>query len=373
MNTPSSARREEIEPGVVRGEWWHRLDDGGVQCDLCPRFCKLHEGQKAFCFVRQARDGEIVLTSYGRATGYCIDPIEKKPLSHFYPGSAVLSFGTAGCNLGCRFCQNWDISKAREDRVLAATASPTVVADAAADAECTSVAFTYNDPIIFAEYAIDCAKEARARGVKTVAVSSGYMTPEARRDFYAHIDAVNIDLKAFTETFYHEISFAHLAPVLDTLSWLRQETDVWLEVTTLLIPGRNDSEDEVERLCAWLVENLGPEVPLHFSAFHPDFKMMNVTPTPAATLRRAREQGSRAGLKHVYTGNIRDVEGQSTYCPGCGQLVIGRDGYEITAWSLDEASRCSGCRLALAGRFASKPGHWGMRRQPVFFDTSVRR
>ena len=367
MNT---ADREEIEPGVVRGEWWHRLDDGRLQCDLCPRFCRLHEGQKAFCFVREARNGEVVLTSYGRATGFCIDPIEKKPLNHFYPGSSVLSFGTAGCNLGCRFCQNWDISKAREDRILSATASPTAVAEAAVEAGCASVAFTYNDPIIFAEYAIDCATEARARGVKTVAVSSGYVAPEARRAFFAQMDAANIDLKAFTEAFYHETCFAHLEPVLDTLEWLRHETDVWLEVTTLLIPGRNDSEDEIQRLCAWLVEHLGPDVPLHFTAFHPDFKIMDVAPTPAATLRRAREQGKRAGLTHVYTGNIRDVDGQSTYCPRCDQPVIVRNGYTITGWRLDATGRCTRCGEELTGCFAPQPGAWGMKRQRVFFRSS---
>lgn len=370
------AHREEIEPGVVRGQWWHRLDDGRTQCDLCPRFCKLHDGQRGFCFVREARDGEVVLTSYGRASGYCIDPIEKKPLNHFYPGSSVLSFGTAGCNLGCRFCQNWDISKSREDRILAARASPVRVAEVAVDNDCKSVAFTYNDPIIFAEYAIDCAIEARARGIKTVAVSSGYMTPEARREFYAHMDAANIDLKAFTETFYHKICFAHLGPVLDTLEWLRHETDVWLEVTTLLIPGHNDSEEEVEKLCTWFAKKLGPDVPLHFTAFHPDFKMTDVPPTPPATLTRAREQGKAAGLQHVYTGNVRDTRGQSTYCAGCGAEVIGRDGYDITDWQLDAEGRCTSCNAKLAGHFAPEPGHWGSRRRPIFlFDepTSSRR
>ena len=365
MATPIPVR-QEIGPGVVRGEWWHHLEDGRLQCDLCPRFCKLHEGQKAFCFVREARHGEIVLTSYGRATGYCIDPIEKKPLNHFYPGSSVLSFGTAGCNLGCRFCQNWDISKAREHRILSGKASPRRIAEAAVEGGCASLAFTYNDPVIFAEYAIDCAREAHALGIHTVAVSSGYMAPEARRDFYRHMDAANIDLKAFTESFYDKVCYAHLEPVLDTLKWLRRETSVWLEVTTLLIPGLNDSEDEIEKLCAWFVENLGPEVPLHFTAFHPDFKMMDIPPTPAATLRRAREQGKTAGLKHVYTGNIRDAEGQSTYCMGCGQELIGRDGYEITAWRLDAQGRCSACGLRLAGHFAPKPGHWGTKRRPVF-------
>jgi pyruvate formate lyase activating enzyme len=358
--------REEIEPGVVHGEWWHPLPDGRVQCDLCPRFCKLREGQRGFCYVRAARSGEIVLTSYGRASGYCIDPIEKKPLNHFYPGSSVLSFGTAGCNLGCRYCQNWDISKARQDRVLAASASPAHVAEAAIDAGCRSVAFTYNDPIVFAEYAIDCAIEARARGLASVAVSSGYMTPVARRDFYAHMDAANIDLKAFTEDFYHRLCFAHLGPVLDTLEWLRRETKVWLEVTTLLIPGHNDSEGEVEKLCAWIVEHLGPDVPLHFTAFHPAFKMLDVPRTPAATLRRARKQGKAAGLHHVYTGNVRDPEGQSTYCAACGQRVIGRDGYEITSYGLDAEGRCAACGARLAGHFAAEAGHWGARRVPVW-------
>ncbi|MCY4511496.1 MAG: AmmeMemoRadiSam system radical SAM enzyme, partial [Acidobacteria bacterium] len=228
--------RDQIEPGVVRGSWWHALDDGRVQCDLCPRFCRLRDGQKAFCYVREARGGEVVLASYGRASGFCIAPIEKKPLSHFYPGSSVLSFGTAGCNLGCRFCQNWDISKAREDHALSAAATPAGVAAAAAGAGRTSVAFTYNDTIIFAEYAIDCAKAARAHGVRSVAVSSGYVTPAARGDLFAHMDAANIDLKAFAETFYHRICFAHLEPVLDTLEWLPPETAGWLEETTPLLP-----------------------------------------------------------------------------------------------------------------------------------------
>lgn len=363
-------RRNQIAPGVVRGQWWHRTDDGRLQCNLCPRYCKLHEGQQAFCFVREARGGEVVLTSYGRATGFCQDPIEKKPLNHFFPGSSVLSFGTAGCNLGCRFCQNWDISKAREDRVLSATASPSKVAEAAVATGCASIAFTYNDPIIFAEYAIDCAQEARSLGVKTVAVSSGYITKEARRGFFEHIDAANIDLKSFSERFYHETCFAHLAPVLATLKWLRHETDVWLEVTTLLIPGRNDTDDEIERLCAWLVEQLGPEVPLHFTAFHPDFKMRELPPTTAETLHRARSLGHRAGLLHVYTGNIPDVTGQSTFCSRCGQLVIGRDVYAVTHWNLDATGSCTRCGLTLAGHFASAPGLWGTRRRPVTIGSS---
>lgn len=340
-----------LEPGVIQGKWWHMLDDGRVQCDLCPRFCKLREGQRGFCFVRQAREGSVALTSYGRASGFCVDPIEKKPLNHFYPGSSVLSFGTAGCNLGCRFCQNWDVSKARQDDRLTEWATPEAVADAAVRAGCKSVAFTYNDPVIFAEYAIDCAIVAHQRGLRTVAVTAGYIAPEARTEFFAHIDAANVDLKAFTQQFYRKLCFAQLAPVLDTLIWLQRETDVWLEVTTLLIPGHNDSSAEIAQLCAWFVENLGDQVPLHFTAFRPDFKMMEVPETPSATLHHARHQALAAGLKHVYTGNLFDVRGQSTYCGTCGKLLIERDWHRLGKWHLTSEGRCEFCSAPLAGFF----------------------
>jgi len=370
MNTkihPSSfSFHPSIEPGVALGRWWHRLDDGRIQCDLCPRYCKLKAGQRGFCFVRQAREEGMALTSYGRASGFCIDPIEKKPLNHFYPGTSVLSFGTAGCNLGCRFCQNWDISKARQADRLSDWASPTDVVEAALQANCKSIAFTYNDPIIFAEYAIDCAKVAHQYGLKTVAVSAGYIAPEARQDFFAHIDAANIDLKAFTNQFYQKLCFAELEPVLDTLRWLKHETDVWLEVTTLLIPGRNDSKGEVEKLCAWFIKNLGPDVPLHFSAFHPDFKMLNVPRTPSSTLTRAREQALALGIHHVFTGNVHDAAGQSTFCASCNQLLIERNWYDLGRWNLDADGCCRFCGARLSGRFASAPGRWGARRKRVF-------
>jgi pyruvate formate lyase activating enzyme len=358
-------QRALLEPGVVQGSWWHRLEDGRFQCDLCPRECKLGVGQRGFCFVREARDQGIVLTSYGRASGFVIDPIEKKPLNHFYPGSSVLSFGTAGCNLGCRFCQNWDISKAREADRLTDWASPEAVAEAAVRAGCKSLAFTYNDPVIFAEYAIDCAQAAHAVGLKTVAVTAGYIQPAARAEFYAHMDAANVDLKAFTDTFYRRLCFAELAPVLDTLLWLHAETSVWFEVTTLLIPGQNDSEDEIDRLCAWFLANLGPMVPLHFTAFHPDFKMVDLPNTPARTLRRAREQALKAGLKHVYTGNVHDARGQSTYCPSCGEMLVERDWYALGTWNLDAAGRCRFCETPLPGHFEARPGNWGPRRERV--------
>jgi len=352
-----------IEPGVVRGRWWQRLPNGRVRCELCPRLCTLKDGQRGFCFVRQARDEGIALTSYGRASGFCIDPIEKKPLNHFYPGTSVLSFGTAGCNLGCRFCQNWDISKAREMDRLGDWAPPDAVARAAKEAGCRSVAFTYNDPVIFAEYAIDCAEAAHELGLATVAVTAGYIMPEARRDFFAAIDAANVDLKAFSEHFYEKLCFANLAPVLDTLIWLRRETRVWLEITTLLIPGHNDSPEEVGQLCDWIAENLGGDVPLHFSAFHPDFKMTDLPPTPASTLARARDRAQAAGLHHVYTGNVHDPAGQSTYCASCGELVVERDWYRLGRYGLNDQGRCLACGGALAGHFEGPPGQWGARRR----------
>ncbi|MEE8408993.1 MAG: AmmeMemoRadiSam system radical SAM enzyme [Myxococcota bacterium] len=359
-----SSRRNEIEPWVVEGEHYTPLDDGRVRCDICPRACTMKEGQRAFCFVRQVRDGKVVLTSYGRSTGFCVDPIEKKPLNHFFPGTSILSVGTAGCNLGCRFCQNWESSKAREVERMSSAAYPDDVAEAALRAGCKSVAFTYNDPVIFHEYAIDTAAACHERGLQTVAVTAGYVQPEARRQFFSHMDAVNVDLKAFSERFYHTLCFAHLDPVLDTLRYLKHETDVWFEVTTLLIPGENDSEDELAQLVDWMVDNLGPDVPLHFSAFHPDFKMLDKPRTPGATLTRARDQARRAGVRYVFTGNVHDSRGQSTYCPSCSALLIERDGYELGFWGLDGGA-CGECGVDVPGRFEEEAGNWGSRRMPV--------
>jgi pyruvate formate lyase activating enzyme len=362
--------RSQSSPGVVRGEFHTRLDDGRVRCDVCPRACTMHEGQRGFCFVRMAHDGEVVLTSYGRSSGFCIDPIEKKPLNHFFPGSAVLSFGTAGCNLGCRFCQNWDISKARELATLSSHASPDAIAKAAAAAGCRSVAFTYNDPVVFLEYAVDTAAACHEQGIAAVAVSAGYITPKARERFFASMDATNIDLKAFDPRFYSKLCFAELEPIKETLIYVRHETKVWLEVATLLIPGQNDSEAEVGALCDWMLAALGPTVPLHFTAFHPDFKMVDLGPTPAATLTRARAQALACGLQNVYTGNVHDPEGQSTRCPTCKAVVIGRDGYDIGSWAMDAHGACRACGTPIAGRFAARPGTWGARRQPLQIEAS---
>lgn len=350
---------------VVPTKYWHALDDGRVQCDLCPRFCKLQEGQRGMCFVRACENHQVVLTTYGRSSGFCIDPIEKKPLNHFLPGTPVLSFGTAGCNLACKFCQNWDISKSREIDTLADEASPEVIARAARELGCRSVAFTYNDPVIFHEYAIDVAQACREVGVKSVAVTAGYVCEEPREEFYRYMDAANVDLKGFTERFYKEITVSHLQNVLDTLIYLKHNTKVWFEVTTLLIPGENDSERELEDLTQWFAEHLGPDVPLHFTAFHPDWKMLDKPPTPPPTLTLARRIAMKNGLRYVYTGNVHDEEGGSTYCHHCGKKLIGRDWYVLTEWNLTTDGRCTFCSAACPGVFEGSPGRWGPKRMPV--------
>ena len=350
---------------IVPTEYWHTLDDGRVQCDLCPRFCKLREGQRGLCYIRAQRGGAIVLTSYGRSSGFCVDPIEKKPLNHFLPGTPVLSFGTAGCNLACRFCQNWDISKAKEYDVLADQATGEMIAAAALRTRCRSVAFTYNDPVIFMEYAKDVAEACHRSGLATVAVTAGYINPEPRTEFFSFIDAANIDLKAFDDEFYRRICGGRLDPVLDTLRYVARETEVWLEITTLLIPGLNDSPEEIDRLTRWLVEHVGPDVPLHFTAFHPDFKMRDRPPTPSQTLTAARAVALRNGLRFVYTGNVFDPDGQSTRCPECGALLIERVGYELGTWGLDAGGRCRRCGVRCPGVLEAEPGDWGSRRRPV--------
>ena len=351
------------------GRWWHMLADGRMQCDLCPRDCRLHEGQRGACFVRQRGENEMrdqmLLTTYGRSSGFCIDPVEKKPLNHFYPGSSILSFGTAGCNLACKFCQNWDISKSKDMDRLADQASPEAIAQAAIDSGCKSVAFTYNDPVIFAEYAMDIADACHARGVETVAVTAGYMHDAPRREFYAKMDAANVDLKAFTDDFYFKLCGARLKPILETLAYLKHETDVWLEITTLLIPGKNDSTEEITAECAWIMQELGPDVPLHFTAFHPDYKMDDLPATPPATLHRARKIALDAGLHYVYTGNIHDSEGGTTLCPSCRAALIVRDWHQINVYDLTPDGKCPHCSTPIAGAFEAFHGQFGRRRIPL--------
>ena len=349
----------------VSARYWERASSGRTQCNLCPCHCRLQDGQRGACFVRANRDGEIILTTYGRSSGFCIDPIEKKPLNHFFPGTPVLSFGTAGCNLTCRFCQNWDISKSRELDTLMDQATPDLVACAAVELGCRSIAFTYNDPVIFLEYAVDIAKASRARGILTVAVTAGYICPEPRREFFSYMDAANVDLKAFSNRFYEEVCGATLNQVLDTLYYLKHGTDVWFELTTLLIPGENDSKDEIDKMTKWVVRELGPDVPMHFTAFHPDYKMRDKPSTPAQVLTKAREIAIANGVRFSYTGNIHDEVGSSTYCSACGNKIIGRDWYLLTCWELDQSGGCLFCGTQCPGVFEGPPGTWGRKRKPV--------
>ncbi len=345
--------------------YWHRLEDGRIQCDLCPRFCRLRDGQRGMCFVRSREGGRLMLNTYGRSSGFCVDPIEKKPLNHFLPGTPVLSFGTAGCNLACKFCQNWDISKSRRMDTLMQEASPQAIAKTAKRLGCRSVAYTYNDPVVFHEYAVDTAQACREEGIKSVAVTAGYVCPEPRAEFFRWMDAANVDLKAFSERFYHTLTGSHLRPVLETLVYLKEETKVWVEITTLLIPGENDSDRELEEMTAWVASNLGVDVPMHFTAFHPAWKMMDIPPTPPSTLRRAREIALRNGIRFAYTGNVLDEMGGSTYCPSCGEKVIGRAGYDMTGWGLAPDGGCRNCGILVPGVFEETPGDWGPRRLPL--------
>ena len=354
-----------VQESIVPTRYWHTLDDGRIQCDVCPRACKLRDGNRGLCFVRANQGDRIVLTTYGRSSGFCIDPIEKKPLNHFLPGTPVLSFGTAGCNLACKFCQNWDISKSREIDTLADQASPEKIARVARELGCRSTAYTYNDPVIFMEYAIDVAQACHEAGIKAVAVTAGYICKEPRAEFYRYMDAANVDLKAFTERFYWKITGGHLQPVLETLEYLKHETDVWFEITNLLIPGENDADSEIDAMTQWVVEHLGPDVPMHFTAFHPDWKMLDKPGTPAATLTRARRIAMKNGVRYAYTGNVHDEAGGSTYCYNCGSKLIGRDWYEITEWNLTDSGRCPSCHVECPGVLEPGHGHWGARRLPV--------
>lgn len=345
--------------------WSGRPEDGRLVCELCPRFCALQPGQRGLCFVRKREGQRIVLETYNRSSGFCIDPIEKKPLNHFLPGTPVLSFGTAGCNLACKFCQNHEVSKSREVASLSDYATPEMIADAAGRAGAASVAYTYNDPVIFHEYAVDVAQACHEKGIRSVAVTAGYMTPEPREEFFANMDAANIDLKAFTEDFYRKVTASHLAPVLETIEYAVKETDCWVELTTLLIPGCNDSDAELAEMAEWVVEKLGPDVPMHFSAFHPDYRMMDVPPTPQATLLRARKIATAAGVRYAYVGNAHHEEGQSSFCKGCGGLVIGRDWYQLLQWNLTDEGCCRSCGTILPGIFEGPPGDWGRKRKPL--------
>ncbi len=354
--TPSVARPAE------RARWWHWEGDR-VACTLCPRACKVGAGQRGFCFSRKATEEGMALTDYGRSSGFCLDPVESSPLYHFYPGARVLAFGTAGCNLACRYCQNWDIARAESETRLLDEASPERIAEAARRLGCKSIAFGFNDPVLWAEYALDVAAAAHEQGVLAFAKTAGYITDAARAEFFGGLDAASVDLKGFTEDFYRKICGGRLGPVKDTLVYLARETGVWLEVSTLLIPGENDSDAELHALCAWMREALGPDVPLHFSAYTPDYKL-HIPATPAAVVSRARQIGLEEGIRFVYAGNVPTVQGRRTSCPDCGAALISRTGNRITGWGLREG-RCGACASPIPGRFDADPGPSVPRRRGV--------
>ncbi len=341
-----------MSSALHEARWWRPRLDGRLGCFLCPRNCHLADGQRGFCFVRRNIGGRLLQLAYGHPAALQIDPIEKKPLHHFLPGTTILSLGTAGCNLGCRFCQNWDISTARSEHVSASELTAEQVVELAHRHQAPSIAFTYNEPTIWGEYVADIAALAHEHGLNTVMVTNGYISREAFVDVYRHIDAANVDLKAITEEFYARATLSHLQPVLDTLRRLRHETGVWLEITNLLIPTLNDAPSHVERLCAWILENLGDDVPVHFSAFHPDFKFLDKPRTPAATLHRARALALGMGLKFVYEGNIQS-EAANTVCPGCGRTLIGRSWHSVNCNELRE-NKCTYCETAVAGVFSAE-------------------
>ncbi len=357
----------ELPSSAIIGRYWQELEDGRIMCDLCPRACKLHEGQRGLCFVRARKDNQLWLTTYGRSSGFCIDPIEKKPLNHFLPGTPILSFGTAGCNLTCKFCQNWDISKSRAMDRLMEEASPEAIAKAAKQTGCRSVAYTYNDPVIFLEYAVDIAAACRKVDVKNVAVTAGYISPDAREEFFDAMDAVNLDIKAFTPEFYKQLCASDLENVKETAVYLAKKPDCWLEVTTLLIPDENDGDEELKAFCHWYQSELGTDVPLHFTAFHPDYKMKDKPRTPLSTLQRARAIAKDQGIRHVYCGNVHDKESATTYCPNCNHPLIIRDWHQILGWNIGQGGHCQECGTALKGIFETSPGSWGQRRQRVSF------
>jgi pyruvate formate lyase activating enzyme len=331
---------------MVEAQFYKKLENGKALCYLCPRYCEIGNGQTGFCFVRKNEGGVLYALAYANPYAVHIDPIEKKPLSHYLPGTQILSIGTAGCNLGCKFCQNWDISKARYDHERAYAFTPPAVVEMALQRGCPSIAFTYNDPVIWAEYAIDIAKAAHQAGLKTVMVTAGYITPEALPAVYDHMDAANVDLKGFTENFYRKTCLAHLAPVLETLKTLKRRGTTWLEITNLIIPTLNDALGEIRAMCRWILDHLGPEVPLHFTGFHPDFKLMHLPPTPGHVLEEARLLALEMGMHYVYVGNVTTKEGNNTYCPGCRTLLIRRSWHAVHEINLTGGC-CPACGMKI--------------------------
>ncbi len=330
--------------------WYEHTRDGSVDCRLCARYCRIAAGKRGFCFVRRNRGGRLYTTAYGNAVGLSVDPVEKKPLYHFYPGSSVLSFGTLGCNMACMYCQNWEISRPEEDFTESRIWSAEELVGMAVRTKSRGIAYTYNEPVVFGEWMTEVASIARREGLKNVMVTNGYVSPEAREEIFRDIDAANVDLKSFTERFYHKLTGSRLAPVLETLRWLASATSVWVEITTLLIPGENDSPDEIRTLAGFIAAELGNTVPLHLTAFHGDYRMSSHPSTSRETLIRSREIALETGLKYVYTGNTAMQEGRDTCCPSCGKPLVIREPYSSVRIVIAGAA-CPSCRTILPGRF----------------------
>jgi len=323
--------------------FWEPAPDRRVQCRLCPRECLIAPDRCGTCGVRRNEGGRLQSLSYGRLCAVHVDPIEKKPLFHFMPGSPILSVGTVGCTLNCRFCQNWELARGDPTRAPDAITPPEVVVALAMRQHCPCIAFTYNEPTVFAEYVMDVARLAHHAGLRTVMVTNGYVSPAVIPDLYHEIDAANVDLKALSEDFYHVQTGGHLAPVLSTLEALRAN-NVWIEVTTLLIPGLNDDMGEVRAAAIWIRDHLGCDTPWHLSAFHPAHRMLDRPPTPLATLEQAQATALGQGLRFVYLGNVgRD---SNTLCPHCGRVVIARTGWSVQHEMANRGARCAcGCAV----------------------------
>ncbi len=327
---------------------YQNIINNKVQCKICPRECILNENQRGFCYVRRNVKGNIILETFGYNTGLAIDPVEKKPLYHFYPESKVLSFGTLGCNMGCLFCQNHHITKVKYPIDQCQKISPEEIVNIAKKYHCKSVAYTYNDPVIFFEYAIETAKLCRQEGIKTIAVTSGYINPEPAKEFFKYMEAANIDLKGFSEDFYKKNCLAHLNPVLESIKYAVKETECFVELTTLIIEGENDQYIKEE--CEWILNNLGDCIPLHFSAFFPKYKFLNKKPTEFSTLLKAYNTAKQMGLKYIYTGNISNTDTSTTYCKNCGKPILIRDGYKLTENNLADGF-CKFCGTKADGEY----------------------
>jgi pyruvate formate lyase activating enzyme len=335
-------------PAMKEARWWVR-ENGRIHCYLCPRDCRIGDGQAGFCYIRKNVGGTLYSTAHSQPCAIQVDPVEKKPLFHFMPGKRIYSLGTAGCNMGCKFCQNWEISKSKSDQVRAVRLTPEEAVTEAMEYGCPLIAYTYNEPTIWAEYVIDIARVAQRFGIRSVMVTNGYITPQALHDVYRWIDAANVDLKAFTEDFYAKITLTHLKPVLETLQELRR-MNVWVEITTLLIPTLNDEPSEIRQICGWILDHLGDEVPLHFTAFHPDFRLRDLPRTSPETVLTARRIAMQAGLKYVYSGNILSPEGANTNCPSCRTLLINRTWHKVQENHL-VSGNCP-CGQAIPGVFS---------------------